>query len=148
MQTVYSEKIFEKLFSDEVSKTAYLNACKWLAKNVYGSDYANFISVKILKQEPKKAKRTVTKTVKGKEIAKTEEYMLYSFVVELYFNINFESEQQIFCNSCHLAMNTFMGSKPDCKCCKVTGFLRKLKHDTETTVKNLQEEFQEVENNG
>ena len=120
----YAVKIGEKCFEDVVSKQAYLNACKWLATNVYCSeDYSHNISVRVLKQPHEKSDET------------------FKFVVELYYITDFESVQKIFCNNCKLSVNTFFGNEPLCNACRFNPFLKKLEHDTETIVKNLKNAF-------
>ena len=120
----YSVKICEKTFEDEVSKNAYLKACKWLATNVFCSEgYSNVISVRILKQPHEKTDKT------------------YKFRVDLYYTADFESMQQIFCNNCKQSVNTFFGNAPVCNACRFNPFLKKLEHDTENIVKNFKKEF-------
>ena len=121
----YSVKICEKTFEDEISKQAYLKACKWLAVNIYSSEgYSDFISVRVKKLDHKREDTT------------------YKFKVELFFTVDFESEQQVFCNNCKQSVNTFFGSAAPCSTCRLTPFLKKLKHDTEITVEGLKKEFE------
>lgn len=130
MQKGYMVKFFEKIFEDEVSKQAYLKACKWLATHVYNSEgYSDYVVVKIKKQECKKSSET------------------FKFKVELFFTVDFESEQQVFCNNCKLSVNTFFGSEAPCSTCRLTTFLKKLKHDTEITSEGLTKTFKEGGNN-
>lgn len=125
MNKGYSVKIFEKSFEDEVSKTAYLNACKWLAVNVYGSEgYSEYITVRIRKQKQKKSDLT-------------------KFLVELFYTVDFESEKQVFCNNCKLTVNSFFGNTNPCPTCRLLPFLKKLAHDTESITENLQKTFKE-----
>lgn len=120
----YSVFICEKTFEDVVSKQAYLKACKWLAVNVYGSEgYSENIFVQL------------------KKIPKEKADEKFKFTVKLYYSINFESVQQIHCNNCKLAVNTFFGEQPICHSCKMTPFLKKLNHDTEFIVEKLKKEF-------
>ena len=148
MQKVYSVKCFEKTFSDEVSKKAYLKACKWLAQYVYGNEsYSRFVSTQVQKQESQKKERIVEVPLKnGKTKQKKEEYTVYSFKVILYFTVDFESAQQIFCNNCKQTTNTFFDTEPQCRTCKVMALIKKLQHETENTAKGLSISFSEVEN--
>lgn len=143
MQKVYSVKLVEKLFEDEVSKQAYLKACKWLAQNVYGNEsYSNSISVQIQKQPSRKSYKTVTVKLKsGKEKEKKEEVEIFTFKVILYFSMDFESTQKIFCNNCKNTINTFMGEDAPCRSCRVTSLLKELQHQTENISKRLSEGF-------
>lgn len=128
MQKGYSVKFFEKVFEDEVSKKAYLNVCKWLATHVYCSEgYSDYVFVRIKKQDHKSSDKT------------------FKFKVELFFTIDFESEQQIFCNNCKLSVNTFFGGAAPCQTCRLTPLLKKLEHDTKTTVEGLAKTFEEGE---
>lgn len=120
----YSVLICEKVFSDTVSKQAYLKACKWLAVNVYNSEgYSDNIFVQL------------------KKLPKEKDDEKFKFNIKLYYTINFESVQQIHCNNCKLAVNTFFGESPICHSCKMTPFLKKLNHDTEFIVEKLRKEF-------
>ncbi len=127
MQKGYSVKFFEKSFEDEVSKKAYLKACKWLATNIWCSEsYSDYIFVKLKKQDHKESDKT------------------FKFKVELFFTVDFESEKQIFCNNCKLSVNTFYGAaNPPCQTCRLTPFIKKLVHDTEVTTEKLTRNFKE-----
>ncbi len=130
MKQGYSVKFFEKTFENEVSKQAYLDACKWLATNVYCSEgYSEYITVKIKKQQQKKSDTT------------------YKFTVELFYMIDFESAKSVFCNNCKLSVNTFFGNDAPCQTCRVTPLIKKLDHDTYNMVEGLAKDFKEREKN-
>jgi len=126
MEKGYTSKIFEKDFSDEVSRQAYLKATKWLALNVYGKgNLSQHISVKITKLEKEKNK---TETV---------------FRVTLYFMANFEEMHNAHCNACRQSTNLFMNNKPNCQECKFNAFLTRLKYENDNMVERLSERFEE-----
>lgn len=127
MQKGYTVKICEKTFEDEISKQAYLKACKWLAVNVYGSEsYSDCVTVKIKKCSHKKSDKT------------------YKFNVELYFIADFEHEQKVFCNNCKLMQNTFFGSNiTPCQTCRLTPLLKNLERVTENTAESLRRSFED-----
>lgn len=121
--TTYSEMVFKKEFSNKVSKQAYLNACVWLAKNVYGkSDYAERITVKIEKKDVKKTK-------------------VPTFVVSLYVTINENELKNDFCQKCQQLHTLFYCvDKVNCEECKMASYRKQLN----SYVKNLKEHFEEV----
>lgn len=126
MEKGYTSKIFEKDFSDEVSKQAYLKATKWLAINVYGKgNLSEHITVKINKLEEKKDQKETV------------------FRVELYFMVNFDEMQNSHCNVCRQTTNMFMNNRPNCQECKFNAFLSRVKYETETMASRLSERFEE-----
>lgn len=108
----YSEKIYEISFSNKVSKDAYLEACKWLALNVYGTPLAQWITVKITKFKKKKGDPT--------------------FVVELFATINEEEVKNSFCKKCKQMYTIFYSiDKPRCEECKAFLYRKELKDQIE-----------------
>lgn len=105
---VYSEKIFQKTFSNEVSKDAYLEACKWLAKTVYSKgDLPRYITVRINKSDKK---------VKNK----------FVFIVEVFATIEEEEIHENFCHKCKQLHTIFYSiDKPEC--CKCNMFVYRQK---------------------
>lgn len=103
---VYSEKFYEIKFSDKVSKTAYLEACKWLAQNVYSKPISEYITVKITKEVVKKN---------------------ITFKVELYASINENEVKEDFCKKCKQMHTIFYCiEKPECDKCKAYVYKKKL----------------------
>lgn len=97
----YSEKIFEKKFSDKVSKNAYLKACKWLATHVYNKvELVDFIRVKIKKENE-------------------DENQFPTFAVTLYATIDGKEIDERFCKKCKQMYSIFYSvDKPKCEECK------------------------------
>lgn len=118
----YSEKVLEKEFSNEVSKQAYLDACIWLAKYVWGNpDYAKYISVQINKKEVKKKENP-------------------TFVVSLYVSVDERESKLEYCKKCEQISNLFFCvNKPRCEECKMNAYRKQLYG----MVKNLKEYFME-----
>lgn len=106
---VYSEKIYEKSFTDTISKNAYMKACKWLAINVYGKgDLPKYITVKLTKQQTKKKDKT-------------------KFIVELFATINENEVQENFCYKCkHLHTIFYSIDKPECQKCNMFVYRQRL----------------------
>lgn len=119
--SVYSEKVYEKEFTDKVSKTAYLDACKWLASHVYKNPkLSNYITVKIVKEEKK-----------GK----------FTFKVIIYASIDEKEVKEEFCNKCkQLHTIFFCVEKQNCSECKMFGYKKHL----ESKVSNVKNFIQEV----
>jgi len=126
MQKGYTSKIFEKDFSDEISKNAYLKATKWLALNVYGKgNLSNHIVVQVNKLEKEKGQKETV------------------FRVTLYFVVNFEELHNSHCNACKQSTNLFMNNKPNCQECKYNAFIARIKYETENMANKLSEGFKE-----
>lgn len=120
MYALYSEKIKEKIFIDNNSKQAYLKACKWLAQNVYGTGYSNYISVKITKK--KKSKKP-------------------TFIVELFVSININEVKESYCSHCKKIQTIFYcAEKPDCSQCKMHGYQMHI----DSYIKTLKEKLEEA----
>lgn len=104
---VYSEKVYEKDFSDEISKKAYLEACKWLATYVYGrGNLSEYITVQIQKQQKKKKP---------------------TFRVTLFITINEKEVKESYCKKCQQLHTIFYCiDKPNCSECKITGYRKQL----------------------
>lgn len=123
MLSMYSEKVYEKIFTNKISKQAYLDACKWLAKNVYGSKYSDYLTVQIQKQEQKK---------------KEEEF---TFVVTVYACVNESEIKKKHCSKCQQFYTLFYCvDKPKCEECKYTVY----KKSREQEIKNIRNSFEEV----
>lgn len=123
MDMKYSVKIFEKSFSDEVSKDAYLKACKWLAKNLYSKDeLAEMIHVNV----------------------KKEESQLPTFVVSLYL-VNDENEcKECHCKKCRTISTVFYQvEKPDCDHCKMNAYMKRKERWIEDSANYYERYFNE-----
>lgn len=113
-RSFYSELFYKIEFSDKVSKKAYLNACKWLATNVYSKDeFSEYVTVKITKNKERK---------------------LPTFTVKLFITIDEKEMCNEYCGKCKQLHTIFYSvDKPDCTACKLNGYRYKL-HDN---IKNL-----------
>ena len=118
----YSELVLEKEFSDEVSKEAYLKACAWLAKNIWGKpDYAKYITIQIKKKEKDKKEKTTT------------------FIVSIYVTIDERESKLEYCKKCTQIYSIFFCvDKPKCEECKMNAYRKQLY----SMVKNLKEYFE------
>lgn len=117
--TKYSEFLYECKFTNKVSKQAYLDACKWLAINVYGKpDLAKYITVQMEKEN----KRT--------------------FVVRLYMTIDEREVKTNYCLRCQQLHNLFYSiEKVDCNTCKLHAYRRELHNQTKNMVDFWKGEF-------
>lgn len=94
-------KFFEIEFAHEISKNAYLDACKWLAKYVYGNDKLSDIVVDIQKIKPK-----------------TEEE-LTKFKVTLFVTLDKNEFDKDYCDKCHeIHKIWFINDNANCSECK------------------------------
>jgi hypothetical protein len=119
---LYCETVLRKEFTNEVSKQAYLDACKWLAKNVYSKvELSKLITVKVEKQELKKGQ-------------------LPTFIVTLYATYDEEGLVNEYCHKCkQLHSLLYSVEKPKCDLCKMLAF-RKQKHDNLAGIKTALKE--------
>lgn len=124
----FMEKVFEKEFSDVVSKNAYLEACKWLAKNVYGKEGLNdYISVKIEKQKAKKNKK-------------------YVFKVVIYTIVDANELKEEFCKKCKMLHTTFYCvDKINCEECKMFAYHNNVENNLKGISKFVRETLEENE---
>lgn len=101
----YSVKAFEKYFSKEESKQAYLKLCKWLAKNVISNvEFSKNITYQIEKVEGK----------------------LPTFKLTLFATIEEEDIADDYCLKCKQLSNLLYSNiKPDCEHCKMSGYMKK-----------------------
>lgn len=149
MNINYSREVFRKTFENrESSKQCYLDACKWLAKNVYGSEsYSEKLVVKIKKQESKVERETrIIQLKNGKEKQKTVEVQVYRFEIVLYYQDSLTNSKDVFCNNCNQAHNTFFGDNPKCSDCRFKVFWKRLDFESGSIVDGLSKSFTEVEN--
>lgn len=101
----YSEKVFEKDFSNKVSKQAYLNLCKWLANNVISNvELSKVVTFNIEKLTNK----------------------LPTFRLTLYVTLIEEDIKFDYCKKCQqLSSLLYSNEKPDCDHCKMSGYMKK-----------------------
>jgi len=103
-----SVKYFAKNFEDEDSKVAYLNACKWLAKNVI-------------------SKVEVSETLFS--IHKVKEADLPTFRLELHCSFNEGKLGKEFCNRCQEFHRSFyINQEYNCNACKVKAYITGIKN--------------------
>lgn len=121
-------KVFEKEFSNVVSKNAYLEACKWLAKHVYGKPGINdFISVKIEKQNNKKSKK-------------------YVFKVIIYVITDAKELKDEFCKKCKMLHTTFYCvDKINCEECKMFAYQNNVEDNLKRIANFVKETLEEDE---
>lgn len=140
----YSIKILDKEFEGDVSKEVYLDACKWLAKNVYSSpSYSDNISVQI-----KKSTKEVEKLVRHKKTGKIEKVKQTRtvFTVSLYCVRSLKDSIKEHCDNCkHLHSLFFQMKDFHCEECKMNVFQKKLEHDMIGLVEGLRKSFEQEE---
>lgn len=140
----YSVKILDKEFEGDVSKEVYLDACKWLAKNVYSSpSYSENISVQIVKSN-----KEVEKLVRHKKTGKIEKTKQTRtvFTVSLYCVRNLDNALDEHCKNCrHLHNLFFQLNDMHCEECKVTALKRKLETELVGLAENLRKSFDDEE---
>jgi hypothetical protein len=119
---LYSEIILQKNFSNQISKQAYLDACKWLAKNVYSKvELAKFVTVNVEKQEAKKKQ-------------------LPTFIVTLYATYNEEEMANSYCEKCRQLHNLLYSvEKPKCDTCKMLAFRKQKSKNLQGIKETLKE---------
>jgi hypothetical protein len=125
--TNLSCKIFQKTFKNKVSKTAYMEAMKWLAKNVYSKDeLSENISVKI--QKDKKSK-------------------IPTFIVTLFMDVDFEGLHSNFCEQCKRVYNSFYQvEKMNCYECKANAEKKTNDKYCKGLISIYKKIFEEIEN--
>lgn len=118
--TLYSEFLYECKFTNKVSKQAYLDACKWLAINVYGKpDLSKYITVKITKEKKN------------------------TFVVKLYMSIDEREVKVNYCLRCQQLHSLFYHvDKMDCTTCKMHNYRNELHNQVKNMVDFWKGEFE------
>lgn len=137
----YSVKILDKEFEGDISKEVYLQACKWLAVNVYSSpSYSENISVQI-----KKSTKEIEKPVKNNKTGKiTKEVQTRTvFTVSLYCVRSLKDAISEHCRSCKQLHTIFyMSDSYDCSTCKLNVLQRKIEHDVNGLADTLRKVFE------
>lgn len=98
----YSERFFTKKFSDEISKKAYLKACKWLAKYVLSNEDLQGVEFGIEKTGP------------------------LEFKVSLYATLSEEELRERHCQICKDTHSSFfISEETNCNWCKLGAYHRR-----------------------
>lgn len=138
----YSVKILDKQFEGDVSKEVYLQACKWLAVNVYNSpSYSENISVQI-KKSTKEIEKPVRQSKTGKIVKEVQTRTV--FTVSLYCVRSLKDVIAENCRSCK-QLHTIFYMTGNCHCdeCKVTVLQKKLEHDVNGLAESLRKSFED-----
>jgi len=98
----FTVKYFERQFNDEVSKQAYLKACKWLAQHVIGK---------------------VEVGDSFHRITKVKDTDLPTFKLELFAALESGSLKSKFCERCKSFHKSFyVNQEYNCNACKLVAF--------------------------
>lgn len=125
---IFCEKVFRKEFEHEVSKQAYLSACKWLAVNIYNN-----------------AELTSNLVV---AIEKQEESELPTFVVTVYVRINEKEQREAHCKKCKMLHTIFYSvNGANCNECKGNAYYKRLDENISGLVGFYKEMFEDKEAN-
>ena len=118
--SIFCEEAFRKEFEDEVSKQAYLNACKWLAVNIYNNvELSKSVVVSIEK-------------VAGRELP--------TFVVTVYVRMNEKEQREAHCKKCKMLHTIFYSMNGvNCSECRAKAYFKYL-DDNIVNVKNFVKE--------
>lgn len=127
MDMNYSVIVFEKSFSDDVSKNAYLKACKWLANNLYNKvELSESLYVQIIKNNEEKSP---------------------TFVVKIFAKNSETKCKEDFCKKCRTINTVFYQvEKPNCDNCKANAFHKKMEKEIKTKRDFYKEAFNEKDN--
>lgn len=120
-----SYKIFEKKFKNEVSKKAYLEACKWISQKIIkNSEINENVNYKIKKLETK----------------------IPTFIVEIYFSIEEEKIKEMFCKNCkHLYSVFYQLDRMNCSECKMKAYRKNAEEYSKSLVEIYKKIFEEDE---
>lgn len=104
---MFCEKAFQKEFEHEVSKQAYLSACRWLAVNIYNNaELAKNLLIAIDKKEQSE---------------------LPTFVVTVYVRINEEEQREAHCKKCKMLHTIFYSVNGiNCNECRARAYYKRL----------------------
>ena len=123
---IFCEKAFQKEFEHEVSKQAYLSACRWLAVNIYNN--------------AELAKNIVV------AIDKKEQSELPTFVVTVYVRIDEKEQRGAHCKKCKMLHTIFYSvDGVNCSECKAKAYYRRLDEYTEGLVSFYKKMFEDKE---
>lgn len=120
------KKIITKRFVSKKQKDAYLDACRWLGKNVYSKDeFAKNFFVKVEKLKDSK---------------------FPTFEVTLYFQIDENEKKTEHCMKCKRVHSTFYSSDGvRCDKCEFLGFHRNLEKEVDAKTEFYKEAFRKNE---
>ena len=124
--SLHCKQIFTKTFKHEVSKQAYLNACKWLARNVYGNvELAKHVVVSIDK----------------------EPGQFPAFTVTVYVKENEDEVRKNFCKHCRTLHTMFFSiDGMNCNECKANAYFKQLDQQTSGKANFVREVLEGKEN--
>lgn len=126
--SIFCQEAFCKQFENKVSKQAYLDACKWLATNIYNN--------------AELAKNVVI------SIKKLTESELPTFVVTVYAQIDESEQRTAHCKKCKMLHTIFYSMDGgNCNECKAKAYYKYL-DDNITNVKNFVREILEDKEEG
>lgn len=123
---MYCKQAFQKTFEDEVSKKAYLKACKWLAQNIYSNvELSKDVLVNILKEK---------------------NVQLPAFTVTVYMKSDAEEIYKDFCKKCKQLHTIFYSvNGPSCNDCKAKAYRAALEKDISCKANFLKEVLEDKE---
>ena len=105
---IYASKLYQKVFSGNISKDTYLKACGWLAKNVVSDEQIN---------------NNVTYSI---EKGYDEESGVYLYTVTLFAKLNKEEIENRHCSICRELNGSFlMNEEIKCDWCKLHAYFRR-----------------------
>ena len=125
---IYCKHAFEKTFTNKISKKAYLEACKWLAQNIYGNvELASSVVVSIVK-------------------SKDEETQSPAFIVSVYVKNDEDELRKDFCNKCKTLHTIFYSiGGMNCTECKASAYHKKMDDDIKQKAKFVKEVLEDKE---
>lgn len=123
--SIYCKCVFQKTFKHDVSKKAYLNACKWLAQNIYGNvELSKHVVVNIEKQQKKSP----------------------AFIVSVYVKEEEGEVRESFCKHCKTLHTIFYSvDGMNCNECKANAFFKKLDKQLEGKANFVEEVLEDKE---
>jgi hypothetical protein len=120
----YSKRIISKTFKNKVSKTCYLEVCKWLAVNIISND-----------DIVKHCSYTIQKNYDN-------ETGLYEYNIEVYAKI---SERDVKNHHCTICKDThssfFISEETNCNWCKVGAFDRRIAEEIKKKQKYIKDKM-------
>lgn len=124
--SIYCKRVFRKTFEHSVSKQAYLNACKWLAQNIYGNvELSKHVVVSIEKQQ-------------GKSPA---------FIVSVYTKEEEGEIRESFCKHCKTLHTIFYSiNGMNCNECKANAFFKDLDEQLQGKAKFVKQVLEDKQN--
>ena len=120
----FSELLCERKFKNKISKNAYLEACKWLAQNVYSKvELSKYVTVQIVKE-------------------KVDKKQLPTFTVKLFMTVDEKEIKDSYCHKCKQLHTIFYSiDKIDCQTCKMHGYRKQLEDNVNNLVGIWKDKF-------